>query len=101
MRTNLGWRSPTIAEDFSEHDNADFAQEFLRRNPAYQREYSDAQDRIEADALDSNNEMEGLARRWGMTFPMSAGCRSARCARALGTVACCYNRNRRCRANRA
>ena len=100
MRSLLDWRSPAAAADFDGHDNADFAQEFLRRNPDYRREYSDALLGIAADEQGRIERLEGLARRWGMTFPVSARCRSARCARALGTGACGNNRHHRCRAVR-
>jgi Family of unknown function (DUF6499) len=101
MRSNSGWRSPKVAEDFAGHDNADFAQEFLRRNPDYRREYSEAQLGTVADEPDRSERLEGLARRWGMTFPVFARCRAAGCSSTLGTDACRDNRHHRCRAARA
>lgn len=98
MRNLLDWRSPEIADEFAGHDNADFAQEFLRRNPDYQRDYQQTDDRIASDPTDERKETEGLARRWGMCFPLRSRRRSARCTCALGTVACRDDRHRRCRA---
>lgn len=64
------WRSPDVAKYYAQYDNADFAQEFLRRNKDYRREYSETLRRVSEDELDSVTEMEVLARRWGMMFPM-------------------------------
>jgi Family of unknown function (DUF6499) len=70
MRENSGWRSPKIAAEYAGHDLADFAQEFLRRNPNYRIDYQSTLDKISAEHLDESAEMEGLARRWGMGFPL-------------------------------
>ncbi|MES2067538.1 MAG: DUF6499 domain-containing protein [Pseudomonadota bacterium] len=55
-------------------DFAGFAQEFLRRNPAYRKDYQ---------AISRNNargmptaEQEVMARRWGLCFSMRTGCAS-------------------------
>lgn len=64
------WRSADYAERFKTHDHADFAQEFLRRNPDYAREYSQTEHRALADPAKAQEEREGLARRWGLSFPM-------------------------------
>lgn len=96
MRSLGNWRSPAIAAEFAGHDNADFAQEFLRRNPEYRREYDETLLGIAGDKQDRIDRMEGLARRWGMTFPRLAGCRPAQCTCALGTVARLDSRHRRC-----
>lgn len=47
-----------------------FAQEFLRRNAAYRRDYeiSAADPRIGPSAR------EDIARRWGLFFPLRSGC---------------------------
>lgn len=95
------WRSPSISQEFVGHDNADFAQEFLRRNPDYRREFDEACARIRARGSNLDKEMEGLARRWGMTFPVFARCRAAGCSSTLGTDAFRDNRHHRCRAARA
>jgi hypothetical protein len=66
------WRSPTTAADFSSHDYADFAQEFLRRNEHYGQDHSATLRRIERRPGNIRQEQEGLARRWGLSFPFSA-----------------------------
>ncbi len=63
------WRSVDYAERFKTHDHADFAQEFLRRNPDYVCEYTQAEQRAAADPA-GQEEREGLARRWGLCFPL-------------------------------
>ena len=35
MEDKPDWRSESYAKTFETHDRADFAQEFLRRNPEY------------------------------------------------------------------
>ncbi len=70
MRTVKDWRSAKTVEDFAGLDYADFAQEFLRRNPKYCREYYDLEGRIDVNGLDRQAEMENLAQRWGLSFPV-------------------------------
>jgi hypothetical protein len=65
------WRSPTTAADFSSHDYADFAQEFLRRNEDYGRDHGATERRIAGHPPSAKTEQEGLARRWGLSFPLS------------------------------
>lgn len=64
------WRSSDAVKHYAEYDYADFAQEFLRRNKDYRREYNEAQTRITDGEVDAQEEMEVLARRWGMMFPL-------------------------------
>lgn len=73
MRTGPDWRSPITAAEFAELDYADFAQEFLRRNPQYCAEYHDLVRRIAVEDLHERAEMEVLARRWGLRFPLRPG----------------------------
>jgi hypothetical protein len=80
MRATSFWRSPAIAEDYTGHDQTDFAQEFMRRDPDYRSDFELTEARIIIERLDEKVEMEGLARRWGMGFPLWARC--ARCRRA-------------------
>lgn len=49
-------------------DFACFAQEFLRRNPAYARDYRAVMP--ETGAARSSIEKEEMARRWGLTFSL-------------------------------
>ncbi len=64
------WRSADYVERFKTHDHADFAQEFLRRNPDYVRDYSQTEQRAKANPANAQEEREGLARRWGLSFPL-------------------------------
>ncbi|MDB5575374.1 MAG: hypothetical protein JWR80_550 [Bradyrhizobium sp.] len=70
MTTVRDWRSPRVAEDFAHLDYADFAQEFLRRNPEYCREYHELMARIAAGGVDAEAELAVLARRWGLSCPL-------------------------------
>jgi hypothetical protein len=76
MHTKSDWRSPNAYDHYARHDLADFAQEFLRRNPDYQRDYADTIARIAQGHLNEKDEMEVLARRWGMIFPVRSRKRS-------------------------
>jgi hypothetical protein len=42
-----------------------FAQEFLRRNPEYRRDYES----VMSDPEGNPTAQEGMARRWGLCFP--------------------------------
>ncbi|MGE0776530.1 MAG: DUF6499 domain-containing protein [Sphingomonadaceae bacterium] len=70
MSGGSSWRSPAAAEHYAGHDLADFAQEFLRRNPEYQRDFAATEERATADQGRADAEREGLARRWGLSFPL-------------------------------
>lgn len=65
MEQSIAWRSPYFLKIFERYDRADFAQEFLRRNPAYRAAYA------EAARTPSRRRAAGLARlasRWGLVF---------------------------------
>jgi hypothetical protein len=64
------WRSSAALSDFATHDYADFAQEFLRRNARYRRDYADTDNRIAEKPQQTRKEQEGLAGRWGLSFPL-------------------------------
>lgn len=66
------WRSRSTAADFASHDYADFAQEFLRRNDRYGEDHGATERRIAQRPASAKNEREGLARRWGLSFPYPA-----------------------------
>ena len=70
MRCVSDWRSPNIKDAFVGFDFADFAQEFLCRNADYEHEYR--QTMVPTGMSDSGqiHEMEVLARRWGLCFPL-------------------------------
>ncbi|WP_425057343.1 transcriptional regulator domain-containing protein [Sphingomonas oligoaromativorans] len=75
------WRSPASAEDYANHDFADFAQEFLRRNPDYQAEYRQADEMPPTD--DEPNRREAIANKWGLSFRLRSQPRSSRRPGAL------------------
>ena len=70
MPGESAWRSPAAAEHYAGHDLADFAQEFLRRNPDYQHDFAATEERIAAQPSRADQEREGLAGRWGLSFPL-------------------------------
>lgn len=69
MSGEPSWRSPAYSEQFANHDFADFAQEFLQRNADYRADYDATTDRIVAAPKSRSKELEGLAGRWGLSFP--------------------------------
>jgi hypothetical protein len=70
MPSQSDWRSPAGAQDYADYDWGDWAQEFVRRSPQYAREYQAVQATIAARDADEKQEMEVLAQRWGMIFPV-------------------------------
>ena len=58
------------AEKRDDLDFAGFAQEFLRRNPAYVDDYRMAERPIEDGGPDAEREV--MARRWGLCFSVRA-----------------------------
>ena len=70
MRTEPDWRSSSHSADLTNYDFADCAQEFVRRSPDYRSDYAATHAQITAQKTEPSPEMEGLARRWGMTFPL-------------------------------
>jgi hypothetical protein len=69
MSGGSSWRSPSTADQYRNHDYADFAQEFLNRNRDYQRDHDETQARAAALPAAAEKELEGLAGRWGLSFP--------------------------------
>lgn len=89
MPAILDWRSPTDPDAFAQLDYADFAQEFLRRNPEYGRQYRLMINRVGEEGLDHEAEAIELARQWGLSFrvrprPFGRKCPCALVARAGG-----------------
>jgi hypothetical protein len=64
------WRSVSTAAAYVNHDYADLAQEFLRRNARYVQDHASTEQRISAHREVAEEEQEGLARRWGLCFPL-------------------------------
>lgn len=69
MPGGSSWRSPSTADQYRDHDYADFAQEFLHRNADYRCDYAETKERIIRIPESEHHEKEGLSRRWGLSFP--------------------------------
>ena len=95
MQTVDDWRSPETAGDFAGLDLAGFAQEFLRRNPAYCRDYH-AIAHGHADPA-KQPELIALATRWGLSFPVPARPPGRRRSGAMGARPVCVDRPARSR----
>lgn len=67
MANSGNWRSEGTERTYGDHSYSDFAQEFLRRNDSYRRDYS----RI-ARSLAHGDMTEAMASRivskWGLVF---------------------------------
>lgn len=77
MPGGSSWRSPSTADQYRDHDYADFAQEFLHRNADYRRDYAETKERIARFPAVEHHEKEGLSRRWGLSFPHRSASKSA------------------------
>lgn len=72
MRRVSDWRSHDSASEFISHDRADLAQEFLCRNPSYERQYIEAEYRTKAaTASERKASLEELGHRWGLSLACS------------------------------
>lgn len=85
MRRVSDWRSDGTASEFQKHDSADLAQEFLCRNDLYERDLARMATFSENSPAKQTQEMEGLARRWGLSFPLRDGLVTHRTSRSLVT----------------
>lgn len=65
MPTASDWRSQAIADQTAHLDYADFAQEFLRYNASYRREYDD----LTCALMPADADCAAFAWRWGLVFP--------------------------------
>jgi hypothetical protein len=63
------WRSSATYEYLNEVDPAEFAWEFLRRNPEYQRDFRTIR-------REPENDTEASARLWGLRFRGRPECAS-------------------------
>lgn len=77
------WRSPTAADEYANHDFADFAQEFLRRNPDYQADYKGISETT--SSTDEPGQREAISNKWGLLFRLQSRPRSARHASPLAS----------------
>jgi hypothetical protein len=79
MSGGSSWRSPSTADQYRHHDYADFAQEFLQSQRGLPQDHAETQDGPHRPVpLKPSTEEEGLARRWGLSFPHRSPCRPAR-----------------------
>lgn len=83
MSGDSSWRSSSTADQYRHHDYADFAQEFLQRNPDYRQDFAETAARIADHPRIERAEKEGLAGRWGLSFPHRARCGPADQPRSL------------------
>ena len=65
-------RTPEWQRRFDGFDFSDFAQEFLRRNPAYKDQYAGLHVRDTGDKKPSA--AQRMARSWGLEFPVRSEC---------------------------
>jgi hypothetical protein len=65
MDQAVDWRSPYFPNIFELYDRADFAQEFLRRNPSYRAAHAAAR---RAPLAERARRLSRLAGRWGLVF---------------------------------
>ena len=65
MDQAVSWRSPYFPKIFEKYDRADFAQEFLRRSPAYRSAFAAAR---AAPASARAARLDDLAAHWGLVF---------------------------------
>ncbi len=61
------WQSPATAETFADYEFPDFAQEFLRRNPNYRKDYRRITRRLSDGSLTPAGASEAV-RPWGLVF---------------------------------
>jgi hypothetical protein len=104
MSGGSSWRSPSTADQYQNHDYADFAQEYLQRNADYRRDLTETMANIVEDPQIALAQKEGLAGRWGLSFPHNTGCEPAHSARPMVTVRGARrhrHHNRRQRSDRA
>ncbi|MGB5078483.1 transcriptional regulator domain-containing protein [Sphingobium xenophagum] len=97
MSDGSSWRSPSTADQYRHHDYADFAQEYLQRNPDYRSDYAETEARVAARPDVELIEREGLAGRWGLCFPHCARIRSQN---STSPVVPSRSARRRCVGNR-
>ncbi|OYY72103.1 MAG: hypothetical protein B7Y47_05005 [Sphingomonas sp. 28-63-12] len=56
-----------MAQDFADHQYPDFAQEFLRRNPDYRRDYRRVARQIAEGRMTPGNASDAVS-KWGLVF---------------------------------
>jgi Family of unknown function (DUF6499) len=104
MSGGSSWRSPSTADQYQNHDYADFAQEYLQRNANYGRDHTETMANLAEDPQIALAQKEGLAGRWGLCFPHDARCEPTNSTGPVVTVRSARrhrHHNRRQRSNRA
>lgn len=76
MRKRPGWRSPEYVDVLKDLDRAGFAWEFLRRNPAYQEDYGNTQEKDD----DQDGNPPALGWHWGLSFRLRSSARRDGCS---------------------
>ncbi|MBC3941137.1 transcriptional regulator domain-containing protein [Sphingomonas albertensis] len=67
MSKGSAWRSSSTAQGFADHQYPDFAQEFLRRNPDYRRDYRRVTRQVADGRMTATNVSEAVS-KWGLVF---------------------------------
>jgi hypothetical protein len=67
MPKGAAWPPVATAETFADHDYPDFAQEFLRRNPGYRKDYRRITRRLADGTMTPTGASEAV-RKWGLVF---------------------------------
>ena len=70
MPDDEGWRSQEATAYLDSVQRAGFAWEFLRRNPAYRRDFKTMSRRIASGTATDLEAASALGKRWGLGFPM-------------------------------
>lgn len=84
MPTASDWRSQAIADQTAHLDYADFAQEFLRYNASYRREYDDLTCAL-TPGTPADVDCAAFAWRWGLVFPFRPICPGCAISGALAS----------------
>ncbi len=66
MARGIDWHSLDFTKTFERFDRADFAQEFLRRNKTYRKDYAEVAGII--TAYDQQTRLTEIAQQWGLVF---------------------------------
>lgn len=72
MPKTAAWPPVATADTFAQHDYPDFAQEFLRRNSGYRKDYRHIARRIAEGRMTQVGATEAVA-KWGLVFRRQSG----------------------------
>jgi hypothetical protein len=67
------WESPDAKRHYRDHDRADFAQEFLRRNPVFVADQERLARSVKVGLITPEAAQAQLAGRWGCLWPGPIG----------------------------